>query len=101
MTYGYQWNEELVTKVADANGSLVTLPEYYRLQNDGKTRTSGSWPKPDEVPAETGLGQGEIRPRPRSKPGALRHARRAGEFAGRSPGRRPGRSRRIWATAAW
>jgi hypothetical protein len=55
-TYGYQWNEQLVTKVNAPNGSRVVLPEYYRLQNDGK---KNQWvpAKPAEVLAASELAK--------------------------------------------
>ena len=55
-TYGYKWNEQLVTKVKDANGARVVLPEYYHLRNDGKKK---QWVagKRGEVPAKTGLAE--------------------------------------------
>ena len=55
-TYGYQWNEQLVTKVNAPNGARVVLPEYFRLQNDGK---KSQWvaAKPAEVPAALGLAK--------------------------------------------
>ncbi len=56
MTYGYQWNEQLVTKVDAPNGSRVVLPEYYHLRNNGK---QDQWvvAKPAEVPAALGLAE--------------------------------------------
>lgn len=50
ITFGYRWNEQLTQR----NGSLVTLPEYYRLDTDGK---KGQWTvvSPKEVPPELGL----------------------------------------------
>ena len=55
-TYGYQWNDELVSRVSAPNGNRVVLPEYFRLQNDGK---KDQWiaAKRSEVPASTGLDQ--------------------------------------------
>jgi len=52
ITFGYRWNEQLTRR----NGSLVTLPEYYRLDTDGK---KGQWTvvSPKEVPPELGLTQ--------------------------------------------
>ena len=35
-TYGYKWTKRLVTKLDAPDGALVTLPEYYRLEKDGK-----------------------------------------------------------------
>jgi hypothetical protein len=54
MTYGYKWNDQLVTNVNAPNGSRVVLPEYFRLQNDGK---KNQWvvAKSAEVPATSGL----------------------------------------------
>ena len=55
-TYGYTWNEQLVKKVSAPNGSRVVLPEYYRLQNEGK---KSQWvvAKPAEVPMASGLAK--------------------------------------------
>ncbi len=54
MTYGYQWNDQLVSRVSAPEGNRVVLPEYFRLQNDGK---KDQWivTKPDEVPSNSGL----------------------------------------------
>lgn len=53
-TYGYQWNYNS----AEKNGNLVTLPEYYRLENAGDEKKAKWVPVPaDKVPAETGLQQ--------------------------------------------
>lgn len=49
-TYGYKWSES-VTK-AD---SLVTLPEYYRLEKDKKDKEHWVVVSAKDVPAETGL----------------------------------------------
>jgi hypothetical protein len=55
-TFGYRWNNELVTRKDTEDGPLVTLPEYYRLDKDGdKTRWVVVQPK--DVPAETGLAE--------------------------------------------
>ncbi len=54
-TFGYRWNNELVTKRDTKDGPLVTLPHYYRLvRKDGK---KPQWVvvAPEDVPAETGL----------------------------------------------
>ncbi len=53
-TYGYKWNEQLVRKVTGPNGARVVLPEYFRLQNEGK-KTKWVAAKPGEVPANSGL----------------------------------------------
>jgi len=53
-TFGYRWNDQLVTRKDTKDGPLVTLPEYYRLEKDGK---KSRWVvvQPKDVPAETGL----------------------------------------------
>lgn len=51
-TYGYQWHAPPV----QSKGRLVTLPEYYRLENPGDEKRARWTPvAPDAVPAETGL----------------------------------------------
>jgi hypothetical protein len=56
MTYGYQWNDQLVSRVSATEGNRVVLPEYFRLQNDGK---KDQWivTKPNEVPSTSGLAE--------------------------------------------
>ncbi len=54
VTYGYQWDERLVMRNDSGDGSLFTLPEFYRLVSE-EQRWIGV--KEDEVPAETGLGK--------------------------------------------
>ena len=53
-TYGYKWNEQLVQKISEPTGARVVLPEYFRLQNDGK---KAKWvaAKISEVPVNSGL----------------------------------------------
>jgi hypothetical protein len=55
-TYGYKWNEQIVSKANDANGGRVVLPEYFQLKNDGK---KNQWivVKAGEVPAKSGLAE--------------------------------------------
>ena len=56
-TYGYKWTKDRVTN-ADANdGSLVTLPEYYRLEKDTKDKERWVVVSARDVPAETGLAK--------------------------------------------
>jgi hypothetical protein len=52
ITFGYRWNEQVTSK----NGSLVTLPEYFRLDSDGTER---EWAivSSEDVPLELGLTQ--------------------------------------------
>jgi hypothetical protein len=52
ITFGYRWDEQLTRKT----GSLVTLPEYYRLDVDGK-KPQWSVVSPKDVPPELGLTQ--------------------------------------------
>ncbi len=55
-TYGYRWNYDHATKTGSSAGSLVTLPEFYRLERDSVKNTE-KW-KPisaEKVPPETGL----------------------------------------------
>ncbi len=66
-TFGYRWNEELVTKKDTKDGPLVTLPEYYRLEKDDNNRTRWVVVQPKDVPAETGLADVRFG-RPRGRP---------------------------------
>ena len=54
-TYGYRWDDKLVTKKDTKDGPLVTLPEYYRLEKGDKSQ----WVPvaSEDVPAETGLAE--------------------------------------------
>ncbi len=54
-TYGYRWTKDLVTKADSKEGSLVTLPEYYRLAKDRNDKDRWVVVSPEDVPAETGL----------------------------------------------
>lgn len=56
-TYGYRWAKNLVTTSDSKDGSLVTLPEYYRLAKDGNGKEQWVVVRPDDVPAETGLAK--------------------------------------------
>jgi hypothetical protein len=56
-SFGYRWDSQWVKPDDSAGGSLVRLPEYYRLvKNDGK---KPAWVpvRAEDVPAETGLAQ--------------------------------------------
>jgi hypothetical protein len=83
-TYGYKWNEQLVTKVNAPNGSRVVFPEYFRLQNDGK---KNHWvvAKPAEVPAASGLATVRF-DRPKEKPPEPYDTPEAPESAFKKPG---------------
>ncbi len=58
-TYGYKWAKD-TTKMAE---SLVTLPEYYRLEKDKKDKERWAVVNAKDVPVETGLAKTEF-PRP-------------------------------------
>lgn len=67
VTFGYRWSRQMVTKTDTKNGSLVTLPEYYRLEKDRKGKEHWVVVSPKDVPAETGLAKEQF-PRPRQAP---------------------------------
>ncbi len=55
LTYGYQWNESLVSRTQAGDRLLFTLPEYFQLvQAEGR---AARWEalRPQDIPAETGL----------------------------------------------
>lgn len=56
-TFGYQWNNELVTTRDTQDGPLVTLPEYYHLAKDDNKKAKWVVVQPEDVPAETGLSE--------------------------------------------
>ncbi len=55
-TYGYRWAKEAVSK----DGSLVTLPEYYRLEQDKEGRDHWVAVNAQDVPVDTGLAEVEF-----------------------------------------
>jgi len=55
VTFGYRWNKEAVAKAESRDGSLLTLPEYYRLDKDKKGKEQWVAVNATDVPAETGL----------------------------------------------
>ena len=69
-TYGYRWNKEKVTNTDSKDGTLVTLPEYYRLGKDHDGKEKWVVVSPKDVPAETGLAKAAfVRPQEaRSEP---------------------------------
>jgi hypothetical protein len=67
-TYGYRWGKDLVTKADSKGGSLVTLPEYYRLGKDPKGKEHWVAVGPKDVPAETGLARVEFPRRHQAAP---------------------------------
>jgi hypothetical protein len=54
-TFGYRWNSELVRRDDTPGGSLVVLPEYFRLGTSDGNKPVWSPVPAAEVPAETGL----------------------------------------------
>lgn len=54
-TFGYRWNTQWVKRDEAARGSLVVLPEYFRLGQDDKQKRVWSPVSAADVPAETGL----------------------------------------------
>jgi hypothetical protein len=53
--FGYRWNYEHVTRKDTKAGPLVTLPEYYRMDEDDNNKARWIPVRPEDVPAETGL----------------------------------------------
>lgn len=64
ITFGYRWAKDLVKQNDSKVGSLLTLPEYYRLTKDQKDKEQWVVVNPNDVPAETGLVKAEF-PQPR------------------------------------
>ena len=67
-TFGYRWHQESVTKAAAKDGTLLTLPEFYRLEKDTKGKERWVVVRAQDVPAETGLTKVEFPRRPAAKP---------------------------------
>jgi hypothetical protein len=61
-TLRVRWEGDLVTRRETGSGSVVTLPEYYKLVKTGSD-DKGEWiaVAPEEVPEETGLQQVNFR----------------------------------------
>lgn len=55
-SFGYRWDEDLVSRSESANRDLVMLPEYYRLDQNSERPIWKAIPAED-VPAETGLAK--------------------------------------------
>lgn len=57
-TFGFQWNEQLVTKSQSQDGgSLVTLPEYFHRTTKDNQKPEWVAVAAQDVPAETGLSE--------------------------------------------
>jgi len=66
-TFGYRWNSDWVNP-ADSTGSLVLLPEYYRLTTNHNRKPAWIPVRAADVPAETGLAQLRFDHRPARRP---------------------------------
>ncbi len=98
-TFGFRWNDQLVTKNETRDGPLVTLPEYFRLVNEHNDKAEWVVVRPEDVPAETGLA--EVRfTRPIEDPPSPTSLPTMRRVAGRSLAPWQGLSRRIRGTAA-
>ena len=67
-TFGFKWNEEMVTKKETKNGKLITLPQYYKLGKDEKGNPMWRVVDSKDVPKETGLADADFN-REDSRPG--------------------------------
>lgn len=85
MTYGYKWNDELVSR---ASPGMVTLPQYFRLHEGPKNK---QWVvvKPAEVPVATGLAQWNFDP-PKEKPQLPRETPAGEQTSWKKPGPKAG-----------
>lgn len=54
-TYGYKWSDAV-----NKDGTIATLPEYYRLEKDKKDKERWTVASAKDVPAETGLAKVEF-----------------------------------------
>ncbi len=70
ITYGYQWNKQLVKRKVTRNGALAELPQYYRLTKADNGKPEWVPIEAKDVPAETGLTRTEFT-RPEEHPKAL------------------------------
>lgn len=60
-TYGYRWNQQMVTKTNSDKGALVNLPQYFHLKKDGDKKAEWVVVQPKDVPGETGLTRMEFK----------------------------------------
>ena len=56
-TFGYRWNDKLVTRKDTKDGPLVTLPEFYHLVKESNGKARWIAVQPQDVPAENGLAE--------------------------------------------
>ena len=85
LTYGYKWNDELVTR---SSPGLVTLPQYFRLQSEPK-RQQWTAVKPAEVPAATGLAEVRFE-RPKEKDPVAYDTPEGAQTSWKTPGPKAG-----------
>ncbi|MEY4387818.1 MAG: hypothetical protein RLY20_3101 [Verrucomicrobiota bacterium] len=67
-TFGYRWNSEWVKKADVGDGSLVVLPEYFRLTTNANQKPAWVPVRAEDVPAETRLAQMRFDQRPERRP---------------------------------
>jgi hypothetical protein len=70
-TLGFSWIQNLVSKTDIGNGSVVSLPEYFRLGKNADGSAVWSVVQAKDVPAETGLASIEFKRGVRDKPRAF------------------------------
>ena len=70
-TLGFSWIQNLVSKTDIGNGSVVSLPEYYRLSKTASGSPIWSVVQAKDVPAETGLASIEFKRAVRNNPRAF------------------------------
>lgn len=56
LTFGYRWSRQL-TRIKTANGSLVKLPEYFRLSTNADKKPEWTPVSPKTVPTDTKLAR--------------------------------------------
>lgn len=93
-TYGYKWSPDAVSK----DGSVVTLPEYYRLGKDPKKNDTWVVVNAKDVPSRPGWRRWSSRRR-REQIGGPTSRRTTRTVAGGIRGRWPGHTGRRSATA--
>ncbi len=54
-TFGYRWNDKIVSEDSSKTGQLVTLPQYFHLSKEAGKKARWMPVSAEDVPAETGL----------------------------------------------
>jgi hypothetical protein len=70
-TVGFSWTSSLVSKTDIGAGSVVTLPQYYRLKKNADGNTTWAVVQVKDVPVETGLTSVEFKRAVRNNPRAF------------------------------